>query len=159
MHITQTHAHIFYTTQCQIVCYYVHFNHVFIFKIDWKYLPPATKLPQGNVFTPVCHSVHRGVCHIPRPWADTPLGRHLPGQTPPHTVHAGIWSTSGRYASYWNAILLLLFLVGFCETIDLQKHSESVLHVGIFEFQAIKEIYRFYSNSVSTIRLGLRIRF
>ena len=24
-------------------------------------LPPATKLRQGNVFTPVCHSVHRGV--------------------------------------------------------------------------------------------------
>ena len=24
------------------------------------FLPPATKLRQGNVFTPVCHSVHRG---------------------------------------------------------------------------------------------------
>ena len=23
-------------------------------------LPPATKLRQGNVFTPVCHSIHRG---------------------------------------------------------------------------------------------------
>ena len=23
-------------------------------------LPPATKLGQGNIFTPVCHSVHRG---------------------------------------------------------------------------------------------------
>ena len=29
-------------------------------------LPPATKLWQGNVFTPVCHSVHRGgVCEPP----------------------------------------------------------------------------------------------
>ena len=28
-------------------------------------------------------------------WADTPLGSY------------GIWSTSGRYASYWNAFLLL----------------------------------------------------
>ena len=38
-------------------------------------LPPATKLRQGNVFTPVCHSVHGGgVCHPP--------GRHPPGQTP-----------------------------------------------------------------------------
>ena len=26
-----------------------------------KYLPAATKLRQGNVFTPVCHSVHRGI--------------------------------------------------------------------------------------------------
>ena len=39
-------------------------------------LPPTTKLRQGNVFTPVCHSVHRGV-------SATPLGRHIPGQTPP----------------------------------------------------------------------------
>ena len=54
------------------------------------------KLRQGNVFTPVCHSVHRGgvgVClgswQTPtHPMADTllgkhPLGRHPPGQTPP----------------------------------------------------------------------------
>ena len=37
-----------------------------------------------------------GVCHTPR--ADIP-----PGQTSPCAVHAGIRSTSGRYASYWNA--------------------------------------------------------
>ena len=65
-------------------------------------------LPQGNVFTPVCHSVHRGaVClsagwdtHTPwqtppgqtSPWADTPWvdtpwtdlpARHPPGQILP----------------------------------------------------------------------------
>ena len=62
-------------------------------------LPPATKLWQGNVFTPVCHSVHRegcvclwswgGVCRLlgrhslgrPPP-GQTPPGRHPPGQTP-----------------------------------------------------------------------------
>ena len=43
------------------------------------FLPHAMKLWQGNIFTPVCHSVHRGgVCHTP--WADT-LGRHSLGQT------------------------------------------------------------------------------
>ena len=42
-------------------------------------LPPATTLRQGNVFTPVCHSVHRGdLPHLPPSrhppsWADTPL--------------------------------------------------------------------------------------
>ena len=44
-------------------------------------LPLPTKLRQGNVFTPVCHSVH-----IPRadtPQADTSLGRHPPGRHPP----------------------------------------------------------------------------
>ena len=83
---------------------------------------------QGNVFTPVCHSVHMGVSATPAwpdtPWADTPLSRHLPRQTPPLpgqtppaqcmlgykpcAVHAGMRSTSGRYACYWNAFLYRL---------------------------------------------------
>ena len=98
-----------------------------------SFLPPAMKLQQGNVFTPVCHSVHRGVsvtplgrhppgqtsplgwdplwadtpwADTPTPWADThPLGRH-----PLCTVHVGIWSTNRWYASYWNAFLLLNIL-------------------------------------------------
>ena len=50
-------------------------------KIDL--LPPATKLPQGNVFTPVCHSVHGGVCHTHTDAPSRhPLGRQ-PQQTPP----------------------------------------------------------------------------
>ena len=95
-------------------------------------LPPATKLQQGNVFTPVCHSVHRGgVSATPPPWVDTPwadtpcpvhAGIHTPTAQcmlrytplfPVHAgihihlcaVHAGIRSTSGRYASHWNAFL------------------------------------------------------
>ena len=66
------------------------------------YLPPAVKLQQGNVFSPVCHSVHRGVClwswervsatHLlgtptrqKPPKADTSLGTHIPfcSHTPP----------------------------------------------------------------------------
>ena len=39
----------------------------------------------------------------PHPWADTPWA-DPPRQTPPE-VHARIRSTSGRCASYWNAIL------------------------------------------------------
>ena len=78
---------------------------------------------QGNVFTPVCHSVHsRGrLADTPlanNPWADTPLCRHpplrrnppagttTPGQTPPWAdtpLRDG--NCSGRYASYWNAFL------------------------------------------------------
>ena len=39
------------------------------------------------------------------PRADTPPGRHTPwSDIPP--VHAGIRSTSGRYASHWNTFLL-----------------------------------------------------
>ena len=101
------------------------------------YLPPATKLQQGNVFTPVCHSVHKGgVCFWSRVGGCLPpAGQTPPRQTPPaqcmlgctspaqcmlgytpcpvHAriytpccpVHTGIWSTSGRYASNWNAFL------------------------------------------------------
>ena len=105
-----------------------------------KFLPPATKLRQGNVFTPGCHSVHRGgVCHThPSGTRDKhPLGRHPPGQTPPlgrHTlcvVHAGIRFTSGRYASYWNAFLFTLLKlfskISPESTRDSSKFESSVL--------------------------------
>ena len=59
-----------------------------------------TNLWQGNVFTPVCHSVPGGCL------ADTPQGRHPSGQTPPpgQTPPADGYC-SGWYASYWNAFL------------------------------------------------------
>ena len=65
-------------------------------------------LGQGNIFASVCHSVHRGVCFsacldTPPPVVDTPTW----GQAPPRC--SACWeirSTSGRYVSYWNAILL-----------------------------------------------------
>ena len=44
-----------------------------------EFLPPATKLRQGTVFTPACHSVNGGMLQ------DTPLGRH----PRPRAVHAG----------------------------------------------------------------------
>ena len=82
-------------------------------------------LGQGNIFTPVCYSVHGGSTwagtphgrHTPLagilPWAGTPrlaathpwAGTPPPAGTPP-AMHAGIRSTSGRYVSYWNAFLL-----------------------------------------------------
>ena len=93
-------------------------------------LLPATKLGQGNVFTGVCDSVNRGSASVHAgiadpPEAGTPPGsrppgsRHLPPTgTPradtPHSIHTprhrAYWeirSTRGRYASYWNAILLV----------------------------------------------------
>ena len=68
---------------------------------------PLGRHPPGR--HPWADTPHPGTRGRP-PWADTPLGRHPPGQTPPGqtppcTVHAGIRSTSGRYASHWNAFL------------------------------------------------------
>ena len=106
------------------------------FSSPWKELTLAHYRPQTKfakvmfLHLSVSHSVHRGE-YLGRypPQAGTPtgqvhpLGRYTPcagtppfAGTPPwvgtpplgrYTCHAGIWSTSGRYASYWNAFLLL----------------------------------------------------
>ena len=81
-------------------------------------LPAATKLGQGNVFTGVCDSATGGVggggggsasvhAGIPPPLEQTPPWDQTPrADTPaPSGADSGIWSTSGRYASYWNAFL------------------------------------------------------
>ena len=50
-----------------------------------EFLPPATKLGQGYVFTRVCYSVHRGVCPIAC-WDTHPLGEEAgtpPSRHPP----------------------------------------------------------------------------
>ena len=68
-------------------------------------LLPANEVCQGYVFTGVCLSVP--------PQADTPaqcmLGYSPPAKCmlgyTPCAVHAGIWSTSGRYVFHWNAFL------------------------------------------------------
>ena len=56
-------------------------------------LPPATKLRQGNVFTPVCQSFSlRGRVSptLPNPWADTPPSRHPLGRPP---LPSACWDT------------------------------------------------------------------
>ena len=49
------------------------------------FLPPATKLGQGYVFTGMCESVHRGVC-LNACWDITPPQSRHP---PPGAEHAG----------------------------------------------------------------------
>ena len=102
-------------------------------------LPPATKLGQGYVFPRVCDSVHGGLClsacrdsrHLreqtPPSWDQTPPSE----QTPPpsrHTPPNACWEirpTSRRYASYWNAILLL---VSFTFTPSLYNFPYMLAH-------------------------------
>ena len=107
-------------------------------------LPVATKLGQGNIFTSMCQefcpqggrvsaSVHAGIPprsrhqYHPR-GADTPQSRHPPEQTPPRAdtppeadtpreADCSRRSTSGRYASYWNAFLFCyIFMVNSATT-------------------------------------------
>ena len=85
------------------------------------FLPVATKLGQGNVFTAVCDSVNGGGRQTP-PQKQTPPKK----QTPP----TGILSMSGRYASYWNASLLkyqfsLKYSLAFLCS-DFQKYKQTL---------------------------------
>ena len=92
---------------------------------DLKSIFTARKrsLGQGNVFTPVYDSVHRGVSatlpagintpsrQTPRGRHSPPPGRHLPPGIPPRFGYYGIWSTSGRYGSYSNAYLSQMIIL------------------------------------------------
>ena len=73
------------------------------------------------------------------PWADTPtpsgqtppppLGRHPPQADTPRAVHAGIRSTCGWYASYWNAFLFkseIAFLVVILSIMLRETYSKTV---------------------------------
>ena len=77
--------------------------------LPWK--TPLGDTPLAGTPTPLGRYNPSGQTFLGRhpPRAGTPLlGRHpFPGQTPPSAVHAGMRSTSGRYASHWNAFLFL----------------------------------------------------
>ena len=65
----------------------------------WSRNPPGADTPPG-AYTPWSRHPHPPGSRPPR--ADT----HTPEQTPPPGADCSIRSTSGRYASYWNAFLL-----------------------------------------------------
>ena len=88
----------------------------FLLSFSLYSLPPATKFGQGYIFTGVCDSVNRGGVCLSACW-DTPWSRHPPSRHPPPGAdtprHRACWeirSTRRRYASYWNAILLMFVL-------------------------------------------------
>ena len=95
------------------------------------YYRPQRSCGQGNIFTPVCHSVHRGGSaplpgRTPLPWRTPPARENPPPcqgelplparetppppgpDPPPREADCSIRSTSGRYASYWNAFLFCM---------------------------------------------------
>ena len=77
-------------------------------------------LGQGNIFAPVCHSVHGGS-------ASVHAGIPPPQQTPPGPgtpLRSSCWeirSTSERYASYWNAILYFGCFQKWCIDNDRER--------------------------------------
>ena len=99
---------------------------------------PQRSCGQGNIFTPVCHSVNGGGVCLSACWDTTPQSRHPlgpdtppvhrgglpqcmlgypPKQTPPREADSSIRSTSGRYASYWNAFFYLESIINVIATL------------------------------------------
>ena len=93
-------------------------------------LQSEMKLRQGNVFKPICGSVHIGGSlsgRTPPPlrdplWTETPLVRDPtpPRQRPPHRT-----VMSGRYATYWNAFL--------CSSRILYNFLDMILYILVFK--------------------------
>ena len=89
---------------------------MYVERLDDFYRPQA-KLREGNVFTGVCDSVHgggAGACFrggVPGPRGGYGPGGGGPGGDPPDGY------CYGRYASYWNAFLLILDF--FCTSIEI----------------------------------------
>ena len=88
--------------------------------IDAMSLPPATKLRQGNVFTPVCHSVHGVGVSVPACTTGHMTRGSLSGGVSVQmggSVQGGLlgrtprpsMATSEWYISYWNAFLYIHF--------------------------------------------------
>ena len=69
--------------------------------------PPDHQTPPRTRHTPPTDQAHHPPGPGTPPGPDTPQSRHPPpgANTPPPEADSGIRSTSGRYASYWNAFL------------------------------------------------------
>ena len=78
--------------------------------------PPGQVNAPPQVGTPLPVQVHHPTPGRYHPWAGAPPAGTAPWSgtpPPPPAMHAGIWSTSRRYASYWNAFLFQIYLMSF----------------------------------------------
>ena len=71
----------------------------------------AQQLRKGSVFTNVCQEL---CLWGTLPPGRHPRGRHLLGRHPQADIPPYDGHCNGRYASYWNAFLLFLFVVCDC---------------------------------------------
>ena len=110
--------------------------------VDYIITTCKRSLGQGNIFSSMCQEFcsQGGVC-LSACWdTTTPLGpgtsleQTPPGpgtpleQTPLHSACWEIWSTSGWYVSYWNAILLVIVYSSILFTHVTSANSSNCLH-------------------------------
>ena len=120
-----------------------------------KYQTRETKLRQGNVFTPVWLSVHRGVswCHFLL-WT-APRLRRLPVPTAtlqeitslPTSTAQPLRSTSGRYASYWKCLLVLEWVpCAVSCSVSFRQHNWGSVQIHTFPLYPIHYKSCFHKN-------------
>ena len=106
-------------------------------QFQFYFLPPATKLGQGYIFTGVCDSVHGGGEYLGRytprdqvpPRPGTPPGP----DTPPRAVHAGRYGqqAGGTHPTGMHSCCLR----------NNQYFSNCILHVVFFYFRILARIH------------------
>ena len=65
----------------------------------------------------------------------TPRSRHPPGvDTPLRSACSEIWATSGRYASYWNAYLLVISIVRGINKVFMYFFSKVIFSLNSNQF-------------------------
>ena len=96
------------------------------------FLPTANEVCEGDVFTPVCHSVHGG---RPDPGLEGCIPACIEADTPP----PGDGYCCGRYASYWNAFLFLITLksmrsqcCGQRKSLTVQLNLRPVMRIELY---------------------------
>ena len=111
-------------------------------------LQSPTKLRQGNVFKPICGSVHIGGSLSGRtpPRSETPPGQRPPlvrDPTPPRQRPPNRTVTSGRYATYWNAFL--------CSSRILYNFLDMILYILVFKACHRLKVHNVPFKSASSI--------
>ena len=84
-------------------------------------LPPATKLGQGNIFTGICDSVHRGgsaSVHAGIPPQDQAGTSQDQAPPPQHQAHPPEQSILGDMVNEWAVCILLE-----CNLVSLFSHA------------------------------------
>ena len=145
---------------------------------------PKRSFGQGNIFTPVCHSVHGGGGwgvvpdqHNPPSWDQTPPRDQTPPgpdppepDPPPGTADSGIRSTIGRYASYWNAFSFTLFLDNLRTQISslpklfgnvisaMSRYQTILLMLFIFIFDYLLQLFCCHTFTMDTASLSLFLK-
>ena len=113
-------------------------NLCIILSIESTYIFTARKrsLRQGNMLTPVCHSVHKGGCLVPSGCLE---------ETPSPDGYC-----CGRYAAYWNAFLFL-----HCEFIEIKNfHLNLRMSAAKWGLRSKKASLKKGSTAVVFARVG-----